>query len=116
GLRLLHGFLIRGLGLLRLGFLFHGRRRRRRWRLRLFDDELRDALAHFLGLHALDGTPRQQEDQDRQQRGNDQQDAQQLLELALALFLERPGQLEAAEKWCESDAHAPAPTSRSRWI
>ena len=42
---------------------------------------------------------RQQRDEDREQRGDDQQDAQQPLELALALLLERPGQLEAAEKW-----------------
>ena len=56
------------------------------------------------------------DDEDRQQRRDDQQDAQQLLELALALLFERPGQLEAAEKWSESHTHAPAPTSRSRWM
>ena len=101
-----------GFGFSGSGFFFRLRRRRRRWRLRLFDDELRDALAQFFGLHAFDVSRLgSRHDQDRQQRRDDQQDAQQLLELALALFLERPRQLEAAEKWSESEAHAPAPTS-----
>jgi hypothetical protein len=113
GLGFLDRFFLR-LRLVGLRFLLRLRRRWRWRRFRLLDDELGDALAHVLGLHAFGLALRQQEYQDRQQGRDDQQDAQQLLELALALFLERPRQLEAAEKWSESDTHAPAPTSRSR--
>jgi hypothetical protein len=116
-LRLLDGLLFRRLRLFGLGLLLFRRRRRRRWRLRLLDDELRDALAHIFRLQALGLALRQQHDEDCEQRGDDEQDAQQLLELAFALFLERPRQLEAAEKWSEAHAHAPAPVaSISRWM
>src|SRR5689334_18430233 len=116
-LRLLGGLLLRRLRLLGLGLFLLRRRRRRRWGLRLFDDELRDALTHVFWLQALRLSFRQQHDEDREQSRNDEQDAQQLFELALALFLERPGQLEAAEKGSEADAHAPDPlTSFSRWM
>src|SRR6185436_15227056 len=109
---LLDGFWFVGLRL-----LLRLRRRGRRRRFRSLD-ELHHAVRQILALdlHVLGS--RDQPHQDSQQRRDDEQDAQQLLELALALLAQAERQFEAAEIRCEADAHAPAPgvTLRSRWI
>ena len=111
------GFCSTGFGFSGSGFFFRLRRRRRRWRLRLFDDELRHALAQRLRASCVRSARFGSSTMSiassvamiSRMRSS-------FLNLRSLSSLERPGQLEAAEKRSQAHAHAPAPLRRSRWI